>query len=108
MKKITLIFGSILAVLIVVILLVPILFKDQIAQAVKTEANKSLTAKLDFTDYSLNLIKHFPDFTFSMEEVSLVEIPERGADTLARFSNLGLTIDLWKAISGEYELIINK
>lgn len=104
MKKLAIIFGSILTLLLIIILVVPILFQDQIATAVKAEANKSLSAKLEFEDYSLSLIRHFPDFTFSLQNVSLTELEENGADTLARFSNLGLTIDIWKAISGEYEL----
>ncbi|HNZ43041.1 MAG TPA: hypothetical protein PKN41_06840, partial [Bacteroidales bacterium] len=47
--------GIVVALLIVLAILLPIIFKKQIVEAVKTEINKSVNAKVDFADYHLSL-----------------------------------------------------
>ena len=59
MKKILKWTGISLLLIIVLIILLPFIFKDKIIQTVKDEANKSLNAKVDFGDFDISLISYF-------------------------------------------------
>ena len=60
MKKALKITGIVLLILLAVAFIIPIAFKKQITELVKKEINKSLDAKVDFSDVSLSLFGHFP------------------------------------------------
>ena len=57
MKKIILSVAILLVLLLGAAIFLPYLFKDQIIDTVKQEANKSLKADLDFDQLSSNLLK---------------------------------------------------
>ena len=54
--------GITFLVLIILILLLPVLFKDQIVQFIKDEANARLNAELDFGEVNLSLLSRFQNF----------------------------------------------
>ncbi len=60
MKKALKITALVLVILMAVAFAIPFLFKKQIAELVKKEINSSLAAKVDFSDVSLSLFRHFP------------------------------------------------
>ena len=62
MKKIIKWLGIIILVLLILLITLPYLFKDKIVAKIKEEANKTLNAKFDFSDFNLSLIRHFPNF----------------------------------------------
>ena len=64
MKTFLKIFGIIIVIIIAAAILLPIIFKGKIVEIAKTEINKSVNAKVDFADFSLSLIKSFPNFNF--------------------------------------------
>ena len=101
MKKL---FKVLLVVLVLVVLagvLVPILFKDRIVQVVKDNVNASLNAEVDFGDYSLTILKSFPDFTFQIEDISIDGIEEFDSLRLAHIDQASFTLDLKSVIKGE-------
>ncbi len=104
--KLTLkIFGVLLIIIIAIMLTVPYFFRDQIAQAVKEEINNNLNAQVDFSDFSLSLIKSFPDFNFTLEDLSIVNNEPFAGDTLASVPSLSLTLGLMSVIKGDaYEV----
>ena len=61
--------GLLILVILIVgtLIAVPYIFKDDIVKLVKTEANKTVNAKIDFGNFDLSLIKSFPDFYFSID-----------------------------------------
>jgi len=93
--------GIIVALLLVFIIAAPFLFKDKIIAMVKEETNKQLNAKVDFGDFSLTLISSFPNFSFSIDNVSIANIGEFEGDTLFSAKNLSTTVDLMSVIKGE-------
>src|SRR5215213_9463305 len=60
MKKILTYTGISLLVLIILAVLLPVLFKGRIVNLVKNEINKSLLAKVEFSDIDISLLRHFP------------------------------------------------
>jgi hypothetical protein len=100
MKKSLLIIGSVILVLVAAIILLPLIFKDKIVAKVKTEINNSVNAKVDFADFDLSLIKSFPDFTLSLNKLTIAGVGEFSGDTLAAIGNLDVTVDLMSVIKG--------
>lgn len=97
--------GVFLLLIIAAAIIIPIVFKDQIAAKVKEEANKNINAKLDFADYGLSLFRNFPNFSLRMDKLSLVGIKEFEKDTLASMESLYASIDLMSVFKGDqYEI----
>ncbi len=102
MKKAFKIIGIVFLLLIVGLIAAPFLFKDKLIALVKEEANKNLNAKVDFGAFDLTIIKSFPNFTFSIDKVSVIGINEFDKDTLVSLGNLELKMDLMSVIKGDH------
>ena len=59
-KRVLKVTGIIIIVILAAAVIIPIAFKKQITQLVKTEINKNLEARVEFSDVSLSLFRHFP------------------------------------------------
>ena len=92
-----------IAIVLVIGLLIatPFLFKDKLVELAKSEANKQLNAKVDFGKFGLSLFSSFPDFRFSIENVSVVGINEFEGDSLLALKELSLDLNLMSVIKGE-------
>lgn len=101
LKKILKYFGFTLLFLIVLIILLPIIFKGKIVEMVKEEANSSLNAKVDFGEFDLGLISTFPNFEFSINTVTVDGVDQFEGVQLANIKNLTLKVDLMSVISGD-------
>lgn len=101
MKKFLKITGITLLVLILLAFLIPILFKKQITELVKKEINKSLTAKVDFSDVSLSLFRHFPQVSIQINELSVLGTGVFEKDTLLAAENLDVSANLFSVIRGD-------
>lgn len=105
MKKSIKITGIVLLILLAIIIILPFMFKGTIIKKIKEETNKSLNAKVDFNDFGLSLFRSFPDFSLSLNGLSVVGIEEFKNDTLASVPQLYITIDLLSVIGGnEYKI----
>jgi hypothetical protein len=97
--------GITFLLLIIFIIAAPFLFKDKIVSYVKQLANENLNAKVDFGDFDLTLFSSFPDFTLSINDVSIANIAPFNGDTLFSTKNLTATINLMSVINGdEYKI----
>ncbi len=72
MKRFTKATAIILAIILTLALLVPMALKGKIGEIVKTEANKLLTATLDFEELDIRLLRHFPNASLELKELTLV------------------------------------
>ncbi|MBL4593760.1 MAG: AsmA family protein [Flavobacteriales bacterium] len=100
-KKILKYLGFTLLFLIILIVLLPIIFKGTIVEKVKEEANNSLNAKVDFGEFDLGLISTFPNFEFSINDVTVDGVDQFEGVQLASIKNLTLKVDLMSVISGD-------
>src|SRR3990170_7564444 len=101
LKKILKWLGIVLLLLIIFIIVAPFIFKDKIIAIAKEEANKQLNAKVDFGEFDLTLFKSFPNFSLSIDKVSVANIGDFQGDTLLSVKNLSATVDLMSVIKGE-------
>ena len=106
MKK--LLYGILIffALLLAALVAIPYFFKDEIIAQVKTAANESLTAKLDFKDVDISVFRHFPKLSVGLEglEVTNGPGPFEGVK-LVQCQRLDVAVDLWAAIFGS-EVVI--
>jgi hypothetical protein len=102
MKKFLKIGGISLLLLFLILLALPFLFKGRIIQSIKEETNKSINAKVNFSDdIGLSLIKSFPKLQLDIKQLSIVGVDTFKNDTLAYLPKLSVTLNLMSVIKGE-------
>ncbi|MFM7176595.1 MAG: AsmA-like C-terminal region-containing protein, partial [Bacteroidota bacterium] len=100
-KKILLSIASIVALLLIMIVALPFLFKGKIIEAVKKGANENVNAQVNFTDVGVTLFRHFPHLTISIDSVSIVGRDTFAGDTLLQVGRMVATVDLMSILSGD-------
>ena len=102
MKKIIKWFFRILfafiGLIIIALIVIPMLFKDEMLIKVKEEINNNVNAKVEFADFKLSLIKSFPDLNIGLYEVSVTGIDQFEDDTLLSLKSFNVQVDLMSAI----------
>lgn len=103
MKKTLVILGSLLAIIITLLILIPVIFKDDIKKVVDDTLAENLNAKAYYDEggFSLSLIKSFPNFSLSIENFGIVGNAPFESDTLVHIGSFGFEIDLMSVIKGE-------
>lgn len=102
MKKFLIILGVIIVLFIAAIIVLPIIFKDDIQQALDDTMEESINARVyyDVDKLSLSLIKNFPDITVSLGDFGIVGVEEFSEDTLVSVKKFEVTVDIMSAITG--------
>lgn len=99
-KKILIGLGLLLVLVLGAAVILPIIYKDKIVAMVKEEVNKNINAKVDFGDFDLTILSSFPDFTLSLQNLSVVGHAPFEGDTLTAVKELSLTVDIMSVIGG--------
>ncbi|MBK9319645.1 MAG: AsmA family protein [Bacteroidetes bacterium] len=100
LKKILIVAGVLLVLIVGAAVLLPIIYKDKIVALVKEEVNKNINAKVDFGDFDLTILSSFPDFTIKIDQLSVIGIAPFEGDTLTSAKQLALTVDIMSVIKG--------
>ncbi len=97
---------TILIVLVVVLLWVaPLAFKSKVNEVVKTQVNNMLSAKVDFSDIGISLLRHFPHASISLSGLTVTGVDKFEGDTLASINKIELVVNLASLFSSDgYEL----
>ncbi|MFD2602554.1 AsmA family protein [Flavobacterium suzhouense] len=90
--------GIVIASVLLLMYLIPLLFPGTVAQQVKTFANKSLDAELDFGESKLSFFTHFPSLTVSLDDFSLKGSTPFKKDTLLSAKQVAFGINLKRLI----------
>jgi hypothetical protein len=93
------IFLGIIILILVLLFTIPLIFKKQIKAKVEQTINSSVNATVKFADYKLGFFKDFPNFTFSLENMSVTGIGKFEGDTLASFKSFDLAFNLLSIFS---------
>ena len=101
MKKALKIAGYTLLILIILAFLIPVVFKKQVQALVKKEINKTLNAKVDFTDVKLSLFRHFPKATITIKGLTIIGKDVFAGDTLISSEKTDITAGLFSVLKGE-------
>ncbi|HLO91073.1 MAG TPA: AsmA-like C-terminal region-containing protein [Lentimicrobium sp.] len=105
MKRIIKITAIVIVFLILVMILIPFLFKGKIITEVKKAANENINAKMEFSDLSISLFRHFPNVAVSLDSLRITGIDEFKGDTLINVPDFSLSINLMSLFRGSnYEV----
>ncbi|MBC9795016.1 AsmA-like C-terminal region-containing protein [Sinomicrobium weinanense] len=74
--------GITLGMIIVLLAVTPLLFKDKITALVKESINENVNAKVDFADVDISLLSGFPKAKVSLNEISVINRAPFEGDTL--------------------------
>jgi len=101
MKKVLKVLAVIIVLIVAALIVIPIIFKDDIVKMVKDLANENVNAKVEFGDFDLSLIKSFPNFYFSIQDIKVIGVDEFDGLALADIGEVALTVDVMSIINGE-------
>jgi len=76
------------------LLVLPLLFKETIAERVKTAVNENVRAQVDWSDVGVSFFRHFPNLTLTLDGLTAVGVDRFQGDTLAAVQHLGLSVSL--------------
>lgn len=100
MKILFKVLGIIIILLIALIFVLPLFYKSQITDLVKSEINKNINAKVEFTGVSLSLFKSFPNFNLKVSDLIISSTETFDNDTLAKIESVDITVDLISVLKG--------
>jgi hypothetical protein len=86
--------GGLLVLVLALLFVLPLLFRDRIAQRVKTAVNESLNARVDWRDAGLTFFRNFPNLTLTLDDLTTVGVGKFQGDTLAAVRHLRVVLDL--------------
>ena len=94
MKKIALIIVGAIIVLIAAAFIVPVVFKGQLMEKVKTTINKKVDATVEFSDFNLSLFKNFPKIQAEIVGLTITGKGEFEKDTLINIASIATDLSL--------------
>ena len=94
--------GISLGVLIIIGITIPIIFKDDIKEAVLKEANKSLLADVELKDFDLTFISSFPHITAKLEGLKVTGKDKNFKGVvLASMESFEAHLNFWSVVGGD-------
>ena len=104
-KKLVVFISLLFVVFIIGLASVPVIFKKDIIELIKTESNKQLKATLDFEDVDVKLLSTFPEFSLEINQLSIKGDGPFDGISLISIEKLLVDLDLMKILfEGKYEV----
>ncbi len=93
-KKIWIPVVALLVVIVGGLALVPVLFRDQIVERLRSELNDRVDATVTFSDVDVSLLSTFPTLTAEISELAITGKGDFAEVTLLTAKSIGAGIDL--------------
>jgi len=106
-KKIILAICGLFILLIALLLASPLLFKSKIEAAINQQINEQVNAKVNYGEVHASIIKHFPDISLSLSDLSIAGVGVFQGDTLAKIHELTISIDIMSFIKSGKQMKVN-
>lgn len=104
-KKLLLIFGSLLLLILAILIAVPFFLESRIGSIIKQNVNKNINGTFDFAEARLSLISSFPNAELSIRDLYLINKTPFEGDTLLRSGSLSITMGIGELFKGAGEPI---
>lgn len=106
MKKIIIILASFVILLLAAAIIIPIVFKDDVRELVRSSIDENVDAQVYFepSKFSLSLLKNFPNPTASIDDFGIVGNAPFEGDTLVSIGRFDITIDLFSLFGDAYRI----
>jgi len=103
-KRILITLGVLIVLILAAAIVLPIVFKDKIEAAVKDEVNKTINATIDWGEWDITILKHFPDLTVEIADLKVSNVaPFEGID-LARIGMLSATVNVMSLFGDKIDI----
>lgn len=106
LKKVLKITGISLAIVFIVLLVSPFLFKNKIKELVLKSINEKIDATVAFDDIQLSFIRNFPKANVTLEHLSVINKAPFEGDTLFYAGELQLKMSIKELFKDEKEPLI--
>ena len=93
--------GITFVLLLIALIIIPIIFKDDIKKLVIKEANKSLLADLSLGEFDLTFISTFPNMTIKLVDMKLTGRNEFKGVDLVNIKEFTAHVGFWSVIGGD-------
>src|SRR5690606_7508829 len=100
MKRLLQVLAFFIILLLIAAFVLPIVFKDDILNRAKQEINNQLTAEVNFSDLDISLFRNFPNFSVSLNDITVDGTEHFEGIRLADVEEFDLELDLLSVISG--------
>ena len=104
LKKIGKILGVILLLFFITAFALRSYFKGILIDKVKQTINEEVNAVVDFGGFDIALISSFPQFKFSINELTVIGVDTFQNDTLLKMGELNFRLNLMDVINGNYTI----
>lgn len=103
-RKILKIVGISLSVLLILLIVLPLIFKNQIIAGIKSGINQNINAVVDFKDADVSLIRRFPKLSVRLEDVSVVGTGSFAKDSLLSTKTLDASLNVMSLFEDEMQI----
>ncbi|MNJ83704.1 putative assembly protein [compost metagenome] len=93
--------GYTLLFLLIAIILIPVIFKDEVKELVLKEVSKSLKADVTIKDFDLTFLSTFPNVTIQLYDTKVTGRTEFKGVELASVKTIEAHVGLWDVIGGD-------
>ena len=93
-RRLALGLGALLACLLLLLILLPVLFRDRITTSLKTAVAKSVDAQVTWGDVGLSFLRDFPHVSVSVDRLAVVGLQPFAGDTLVTMRRARLVLDV--------------
>lgn len=93
--------GISFVLLLIVLIAVPVFFKDELKEMVIDEVNKSLNAKISMGDFDLTFISTFPNMTVELNDTKVEGVGKFKGVELANIKQFVAQVGFWSVVSGD-------
>ena len=98
LRKIALVAGVIIAALVLVLAAIPLFFGDRITARLKAQISSSVDARVAWRHIGLSLLRHFPNVSVTVSDLSVAGVRAFAGDTLLATRQTRLVLDLGSVI----------
>ena len=97
--------GSLVGFIFILLLVIPFFVKEKAGEIVKLVANEYVTAKVDFSDLDISLIRHFPSASIAIDDLNVTGSAPFENITLVGAKRIEIVVNLMSLFSEDgYEV----
>ncbi|WP_026462397.1 AsmA-like C-terminal region-containing protein [Adhaeribacter aquaticus] len=102
MKKVLTGIIAFIVVLLVVLAVLPFLFKDKVKQVLDKQIEKNIAAKVIYKseDVNLSVFRNFPNLSLTVNNLTVIGLDSFHRDTLAALPKFSMGLDLMSVVKG--------
>lgn len=97
-RKLLLAVAAVLGVVLLLLALLPLAFRDRIAARAQAEIERTVDARVRWGGVGLSLLRDFPNVTLRLDDLSVVGVDRFEGDTLAAMRELRVVLDLGSVV----------